>query len=193
MSCRFLLKTKRKQYARSYKHQNLWLGFYLVPPSRSPADEHNPFHLRCVFYALCWPQKVQPLLLHFRMPPFANMNNLYRCADPSGSSQRVDSWISHRRFGVKWSLHLHYLRNYLRLWSSHTNKCTFCQKWHSFKIYIKNHYDLLLHFIIVVPCILILGWRTPTRCNSMQIFIYCEITLHVSGLHRANHQEYIKI
>jgi len=28
-------------------------------------------------------------------------------------------------------------------------------------------------FIFVIPCIVILGWRNPTRCNSMQIFIYC--------------------
>ena len=31
----------------------------------------------------------------------------------------------------------------------------------------------VLNFIFVVPCVLILGWRNPTRCNSMQIFIYC--------------------
>ena len=27
----------------------------------------------------------------------------------------------------------------------------------------------------------------------MQVFIYCKITVHVSGVHRANHQEYIKL
>jgi len=27
----------------------------------------------------------------------------------------------------------------------------------------------------------------------MQIFIYCQITLHVSGVHRAHHQERIKL
>jgi len=27
--------------------------------------------------------------------------------------------------------------------------------------------------IFVVPCIVILSWSNPTRCNSMQIFIYC--------------------
>ena len=27
----------------------------------------------------------------------------------------------------------------------------------------------------------------------MQVFIYCEITLHVSGVHRTHHQEYIKL
>jgi len=27
----------------------------------------------------------------------------------------------------------------------------------------------------------------------MQIFIYCKITLHVSGVHRAHHQVYIKL
>jgi len=48
-------------------------------------------------------------------------------------------------------------------------------------------------FIFVVPCIVILGWRNPTRCNSMQIFISCQITLHVSGIHHAHHQEYIKL
>jgi len=30
-----------------------------------------------------------------------------------------------------------------------------------------------LFFIFAIPCIVILGWRNPTRCNSMQIFIYC--------------------
>ena len=32
--------------------------------------------------------------------------------------------------------------------------------------------------------------KNPTRCNSMQIFIYCRVTLHVSGVHRTHHQEY---
>jgi hypothetical protein len=27
----------------------------------------------------------------------------------------------------------------------------------------------------------------------MQVFIYCEITPHVSGVHRIHHQEYIKL
>ena len=27
----------------------------------------------------------------------------------------------------------------------------------------------------------------------MQVFIYCKITLHVSGVHRTHHQEYIKL
>ena len=27
----------------------------------------------------------------------------------------------------------------------------------------------------------------------MQVFIYCKITLHVSGVHRTYHQEYIKL
>jgi len=31
--------------------------------------------------------------------------------------------------------------------------------------------------------------KNPTRCNSMQIFIYCKVTLHVSGV-TAHHQEY---
>ena len=31
----------------------------------------------------------------------------------------------------------------------------------------------LNHFIFVVPCIVIPGWRNPMRCSSMQIFIYC--------------------
>ena len=45
----------------------------------------------------------------------------------------------------------------------------------------------------MVPCIVILCWWNPTRCNSMQIFIYCWITVHVSGAHRAHHQGYIKL
>ena len=27
----------------------------------------------------------------------------------------------------------------------------------------------------------------------MQVFIYCKFTLHVSGVHRTHHQEYIKL
>jgi len=27
----------------------------------------------------------------------------------------------------------------------------------------------------------------------MQVFIYCKITVHVSGVHRTHHQEYIKL
>jgi len=27
----------------------------------------------------------------------------------------------------------------------------------------------------------------------MQVFIYCKITLHVPGVHRTHHQEYIKL
>jgi len=27
----------------------------------------------------------------------------------------------------------------------------------------------------------------------MQVFIYCKITLHVSGVYRTHHQEYIKL
>ena len=30
-------------------------------------------------------------------------------------------------------------------------------------------YIYILFFILVVPCIVILGWRNPTRCKSMQI------------------------
>ena len=31
------------------------------------------------------------------------------------------------------------------------------------------------------------------RCNSMQVFIYRKITLHVSGVYRSHHREYIKL
>ena len=48
-------------------------------------------------------------------------------------------------------------------------------------------------FIFLVPCIVILGWRNPTRCNCIQIFIYCQITLPVSSVHLTHHQEYIKL
>ena len=27
----------------------------------------------------------------------------------------------------------------------------------------------------------------------MQVFIYCKVTLHVSGVHRTHHQQYIKL
>jgi len=33
--------------------------------------------------------------------------------------------------------------------------------------------EITIEIKFVVPCIVILGWRNPTRCNSMQIFIYC--------------------
>ena len=29
--------------------------------------------------------------------------------------------------------------------------------------------------------------------QQMQVFIYCKITVHVSGVYRTNHQEYIKL
>jgi len=52
----------------------------------------------------------------------------------------------------------------------------------SFRIIIIIKYTALLDgdvtvytyiHIFVVPCIIILGRRKPTRCNNMQIFIYC--------------------
>ena len=33
----------------------------------------------------------------------------------------------------------------------------------------------------------------PTSCNSMQVFIYCKFTLHVSGVHRTYHQEHTTV
>ena len=37
----------------------------------------------------------------------------------------------------------------------------------------------LLGLKLMVPCNVN---KNPTRCNSMQIFIYCKVTLHVSGV-----------
>jgi len=37
-------------------------------------------------------------------------------------------------------------------------------------------------FKLVVPCIVIQCDKNPTRCNSMQIFIYCKATIHVPGV-----------
>ena len=31
------------------------------------------------------------------------------------------------------------------------------------------------------------------KMQQMQVFIYCSITLHVSGVYRTHHQEYIKL
>jgi len=31
------------------------------------------------------------------------------------------------------------------------------------------------------------------RCNSMEVFIYCKITLHVLGVQHTHHQEYLKL
>jgi len=31
------------------------------------------------------------------------------------------------------------------------------------------------------------------KMQLMQVFIYCKITLHVSGVYRTHHQEYIKL
>jgi len=57
------------------------------------------------------------------------------------------------------------------------------------KVHIKKNTDsMALFFIFVVPCIVITGLRNLTRCNSMQIFIYCQIALHVSGVNRVHHQ-----
>ena len=65
---------------------------------------------------------------------------------------------------------------------------------------------LLWHVIRPVPEAAVTIWCTPddgcdrhpkhvdsTRCNSMQVFIYCKITLPVSGVCRTHHQEYIKL
>ena len=42
---------------------------------------------------------------------------------------------------------------------------------HTLRLFIGHrHYTF---FIFVVPCIVILGCINPTRCNSMQIFIWC--------------------
>ena len=49
------------------------------------------------------------------------------------------------------------------------------------------------HFVFTVPCIVTLCWKDPTRCNSMQVFIYCKYTLHVSGVHRTHRQENMKL
>ena len=35
--------------------------------------------------------------------------------------------------------------------------------------------------------------KIPTRCNSMQEFISCKIILHVSGVYRTHHHDYIKL
>ena len=31
------------------------------------------------------------------------------------------------------------------------------------------------------------------KMQQMQVFIYCTITVHVSGVYRTHHQEYIKL
>ena len=36
--------------------------------------------------------------------------------------------------------------------------------------------------VILSLNVVIIGWKKPTRCNCMQIFIYCKITLHVLGI-----------
>jgi len=38
---------------------------------------------------------------------------------------------------------------------------------------LAEHPNSFFFNIFVVPCIVILGWRNPTRCNSIQIIIYC--------------------
>ena len=42
----------------------------------------------------------------------------------------------------------------------------------------------------MVPCIVTLYQSDQTRCNSMQVFIYCKIALHVSGVYRTHHPEF---
>ena len=44
-------------------------------------------------------------------------------------------------------------------------------KWLRLSGLIEQDNKVVLNFIFVVPCIVILGWGNPTRCNSMQIFI----------------------
>ena len=38
-----------------------------------------------------------------------------------------------------------------------------------------------------------LNYDARSTTHQMQIFIYCYITLHVSGVHCAHHQEYMKL
>ena len=45
-------------------------------------------------------------------------------------------------------------------------------------IYVK---DIFGCFLVYINKILDIN-KNPTRCNSMQIFIYCKVTLHVSGV-----------
>ena len=70
---------------------------------------------------------------------------------------------------------------------------TCCCPLTTFKMSLIYIYIYIYIYIFVVPCFVILDWRNPTRCKSMHIFIYCYITLHVSGVHCAHHQEYIKL
>jgi hypothetical protein len=57
-------------------------------------------------------------------------------------------------------------------------------KWRSWNGPIMLHVrfwgeNLTALFRIILKCMLI---KVPTRCNSMQPFIYCRVTLHVSGV-----------
>jgi hypothetical protein len=52
-------------------------------------------------------------------------------------------------------------------------------------------FSYLIFFMVVFPCIINLCFRQPTRCSSKQsLFIYCQVTLHVSGVFRTHYQEY---
>jgi len=79
-----------------------------------------------------------------------------------------------RTFAFKSALHAdHYICAVsLCFWDSSSNWC---------KALFSLFFSILFNFtkpcngnfIFVVPCIVILGWRNPTSCNSMQTFIYC--------------------
>ena len=50
-----------------------------------------------------------------------------------------------------------------------------------------------MHMYVVYPKYLLVYINKIQRDASMQVFIYCKITLHVSGVYRTHHQEYIKL
>jgi len=43
------------------------------------------------------------------------------------------------------------------------------------------HGSVIRHYILI----------RSNKIQQMQVFIYCKITLHVSGVYRTHHQEYI--
>ena len=50
-------------------------------------------------------------------------------------------------------------------------------------------YEFYIHSSVHRHSILIIS----NKMQQMQVFIYCKITPHVSGVYRTYHQEYIKL
>ena len=68
-----------------------------------------------------------------------------------------------------------------------TNTLNHTFRWTRCRIFVKSELSVLY---LIYIYIYIYIYKRYSKCSSMQVFIYCKFTLHVSGAH---HQEYIKL